>query len=76
MPLKFAANISMLFREVDEMSARYEAARKAGFEAVECIYPYLEGTPEKLGQAREAAGVQHVLINTYPGVYFDQKSKF
>ncbi|MES2830437.1 MAG: hydroxypyruvate isomerase [Pseudomonadota bacterium] len=36
---KLAANISMLFQELDFMD-RIDAAAKAGFEAVECLFPY------------------------------------
>ena len=36
---KFAANLTMLFTELPFMQ-RFEAARKAGFEAVEYLFPY------------------------------------
>lgn len=36
---KFAANLSMLFTEVDFLD-RFERAAKAGFEAVEFLFPY------------------------------------
>ena len=40
MPLKFAANISMMFTEISSFAGRYAAAKKAGFRAVECVFPY------------------------------------
>ena len=66
MPLKFAANISMLFQEIPSLANRFKAAKDAGFRYVECTFPYAEGA-EELGQAREEAGVEHVLINGWPG---------
>lgn len=69
MPLKFAANISMLFQEIPLMVNRFKAAKDAGFKYVECTFPYSEGT-EELGQAREEAGVEHVLVNGWPGKHY------
>ena len=37
--LKFCANLSMLFTEVD-LVERFERAKKAGFTAVEIQFPY------------------------------------
>ena len=67
MTLKFAANISMLFKDSGGLVARYEAARQAGFQAVECTFPYSEATPTELSEARHKAGVEQILINSYPG---------
>jgi hydroxypyruvate isomerase len=36
---RFAANLSMLFGEVDFLS-RFQAAAKAGFRGVEYLFPY------------------------------------
>ena len=36
---KFAANLSLMFTEVDFLD-RFGAARASGFEAVECLFPY------------------------------------
>lgn len=36
---RFAANLSMLFTELPLLD-RFEAAAKAGFEAVEFLFPY------------------------------------
>ncbi|MEY3969221.1 MAG: hypothetical protein RL617_234, partial [Pseudomonadota bacterium] len=36
---KFAANLTMLFNEVDFLG-RFEKAASAGFEAVEFLFPY------------------------------------
>ncbi|WAR23441.1 HYI-like protein [Mya arenaria] len=66
MPLKFAANISMLFQEIPSMVGRFKAAKDAGFKYVECTFPYAEGS-EELGEACKEAGLQHVLINNWPG---------
>ncbi|KAK7501049.1 hypothetical protein BaRGS_00007534 [Batillaria attramentaria] len=66
MPLKFAANISMMFQEIPTLAERYQAAKNAGFQFVECTFPYQEKA-EDLSKARIAAGLDHVLINGYPG---------
>ena len=62
---KFAANISFLFTEVDFLQ-RFEAARKAGFGAVEFPFPY-PYEHAALAAAVKAAGVEVVLFNLPPG---------
>lgn len=61
---RYCANLSMLFREVPLLE-RFEAAREAGFDAVEILFPY-----EESGQAilRELARnhLDLILINTPP----------
>ncbi|XP_005090132.1 putative hydroxypyruvate isomerase [Aplysia californica] len=66
MPLKFAANISMMFLELPSLEARYSAAKKAGFQYVELTFPYGESV-DSLRAAREASGLEQVLINAFPG---------
>ncbi|KAM9762158.1 putative hydroxypyruvate isomerase isoform 2-T2 [Menidia menidia] len=65
-PLKFSANISWLFTELPDLSRRIHAASAAGFRAVEAAWPYGAALPELRG-AREATGVEVVLLNTPPG---------
>ncbi|XP_034002277.1 putative hydroxypyruvate isomerase [Trematomus bernacchii] len=65
-PLKFCANISWLFTELPDFHQRISAAAAAGFQAVEAAWLY-ESDLEQLRRAREAAGVELVLINTPPG---------
>lgn len=65
-PLKFCANLTWLFTELPELSQRMYAASAAGFRAVEAAWPYEEDLQE-LRRAREATGVEVVLINTPPG---------
>jgi hydroxypyruvate isomerase len=63
--LKFAANLSMMFPEL-EPPARFQAARAAGFEAVEFLRPY--GTPvADVRQWIDDAGVELILLNSPPG---------
>ena len=62
---KFAANISFLFTEVDFLQ-RFEAARKAGFGAVEFHFPY-PYEHAALAAAVKEAGVEVVLFNLPPG---------
>ncbi len=62
---RFAANISMLFTELPFMD-RFQAARDAGFEAVEYQFAY-EFEPQALAQALKASQLQLVLHNLPPG---------
>ena len=70
MPLKFAANLSLLFTEASSLESRYALAKEAGFKAVECQFPY-EIPLEKLVAAKESSGLTHVIINSYPGGYIN-----
>lgn len=61
---RFAANLSMLFKEYPFLE-RFEAAADAGFEGVEVLFPYDDAATEivrRLGRA----GLPLVLINTPP----------
>jgi hydroxypyruvate isomerase len=62
---RLAANLSTLFKEVDFL-ARFGAAARAGFRAVEYQYPY-ECAPRDIAAAAREAGVQVVLHNTPRG---------
>jgi hydroxypyruvate isomerase len=62
---RFAANLSMMFNEVPFLE-RFEAAARAGFEAVEFLFPY-EHAPEEVAGRLRAAGVKNVLFNLPPG---------
>jgi hydroxypyruvate isomerase len=62
---RFSANISMLFGEA-EFPARFEAAARAGFSAVEIQFPYA-WDKKQLAQAAKRAGVEIVLINIAAG---------
>lgn len=62
---RFAANLSMLYPELDFLQ-RFEAAARDGFEAVEYLFPY--DYPAAELKARLAAhGLQQVLFNGPPG---------
>ena len=65
--MRFAANLNMLFTEVESLVERYAAAKAAGFRAVECSLPYSVDA-QALAQARQQSQLEHVLINTYPGM--------
>ena len=62
---KLAANLSLLFTEHGFLE-RFDAARKAGFRAVEYQYPY-EFKPSEVAAAARDAGVQVVLHNVPRG---------
>jgi hydroxypyruvate isomerase len=62
---RFSANLSFLFPELEFM-ARFEAAARAGFRAVECAFPYDED-PRELRRRRDRYGLAQVLINAPPG---------
>ncbi len=62
---KFAANLTMLFTE-EPFIDRFEAASKAGFKAVEFLFPYAH-TAQQVRNAALEAGVQIVLHNLPAG---------
>ncbi|GAA5185121.1 hydroxypyruvate isomerase family protein [Niveibacterium umoris] len=62
---RFAANLSWLFAELP-FAERFAAAARAGFEAVEFLFPY-EYAPEELARLQRDAKVQTVLFNLPPG---------
>jgi len=62
---RFSANLSTLFGEV-EMPARFGAAARAGFRAVEIQYPY-PWPKEELARIARKAAVEVVLINIPSG---------
>jgi hydroxypyruvate isomerase len=62
---KFAANLTMLFNEVPFLD-RFERAAKAGFEAVEFLFPYAFPTAEIRARLR-AHGLKLVLHNLPAG---------
>ncbi|MCW5649437.1 MAG: hydroxypyruvate isomerase [Ramlibacter sp.] len=62
---QFAANLSMLFTELPFMQ-RFAAARAAGFDAVEYLFPYVWPRDE-LAAALQANGLRQVLHNLPAG---------
>ena len=62
---KFAANLTMLFNELPFMQ-RFEAAAKAGFKAVEYLFPYAYDKKE-LAAALSVNGLEQVLHNLPAG---------
>jgi 2-dehydrotetronate isomerase len=62
---RFAANLSMLYPELDFLD-RFEAAAKDGFKAVEFLFPYAYEAKE-LAARLKSNGLQQVLFNAPPG---------
>jgi hydroxypyruvate isomerase len=62
---RFAANLSMLYPELDFLD-RFEAAARDGFRAVEFLFPYAYPQRELVARL-EANGLQQVLFNGPPG---------
>jgi hydroxypyruvate isomerase len=62
---RFAANLSMLYPELDFLD-RFEAAARDGFRAVEYLFPYAYPAAE-LAARLQANGLQQVLFNAPPG---------
>ena len=62
---RFSANISMMFTEL-AFDARFEAARNAGFGAVEFMFPY-GYVPESLASALEEYALGLSVFNLPPG---------
>jgi len=61
----FAANLSMMFQETGFLD-RFDAAARAGFKAVEFLFPY-EHPPEIVAERLERNGLALALFNTVPG---------
>ncbi|XP_064122885.1 putative hydroxypyruvate isomerase [Macrobrachium nipponense] len=64
--MKVAANLTFMFTEAGGLLARYKAAKKAGFLAVECAFPYSVPVEDVASVLRET-GLKQVLITSYPG---------
>ena len=62
---QFAANLSMMYPEIDFLD-RFEAAAKDGFKAVEFLFPYA-WKKEEIATRLKANGLQQVLFNLPPG---------
>ena len=65
-PLRFCANLSMMFCEESNLLRRYSLASSAGFKAVELAFPY-DFSKEDLAQEKDKLGLEQILINAYPG---------
>jgi 2-dehydrotetronate isomerase len=62
---KFAANLTMMFNEVP-FPKRFAAASKAGFKAVEFLFPY-DHPPQDVARWLRENGLESVLMNLPPG---------
>jgi 2-dehydrotetronate isomerase len=62
---KFAANLTMMFNEVP-FPQRFAAAAKAGFAAVEFLFPY-DYPAAEVARWLQEAGLKNVLFNMPPG---------
>ena len=62
---RFAANLSLMFTEVPFLE-RFDAAAKAGFTAVEFLFPY-DHPPETIGERLRRNGLTQALFNLPPG---------
>jgi hydroxypyruvate isomerase len=62
---KFAANLTMMFNEVDFLD-RFEAAARAGFQSVEYLFPYAYPKEQLVDRLREN-GLTQVLHNLPAG---------
>lgn len=60
----FAANLTFLFTELP-MLQRFAAAKKAGFDGVEILFPYDLATKD-LAKACQSAELEFILLNTPP----------
>ena len=68
---RFAANLTTLFAELP-LAARFEAAARAGFGAVELLFPYDED-PAELRRLLADNDLRLLLINSPPGdTYFSR----
>ena len=63
--IKFSANLSMLFTELDFLD-RFSAAKKAGFDYVEYLFPY-DFAPEQISDQLTQHNLEQVLFNLPAG---------
>jgi hydroxypyruvate isomerase len=63
---RFAANLSMMFQEIGFLD-RFDAAARAGFKAVEFLFPY-EHPPEAIAERLEKNRLSLALFNTIPAI--------
>lgn len=63
--LKFAANLTMMFAEAPFLE-RFAAARKAGFQGVEFLFPY-DFPAADVGRRVRGQGLTQALFNMPPG---------
>jgi hydroxypyruvate isomerase len=63
--MRFSANLGFLWTEL-ELPEAIRAAAAAGFDAVECHWPYATD-PAELRDALAEAGLPMVALNTRPG---------
>ncbi len=63
--IKFSANLSMLFTELDFLE-RFSAAKNAGFEYVEYLFPY-DFEPEEIADQLTSNELKQVLFNLPAG---------
>jgi len=66
---RFSANITFLFRQL-AITERFQAAREAGFQAVEILMPE-DASIDELAAAAKKSGVQVVLCNAPCGDFFE-----
>ena len=64
---RFCANLSMMFNESPFLD-RFEAASRAGFDAVEFLFPYDHPTTE-IRARLDGNGLRQVLFNAPPGAW-------
>ena len=62
---RLAANLSMMFNEVPFLD-RFDAAARAGFQAVEYLFPY-DFPATEIRRRLDGAGLKQVLFNMPPG---------
>ncbi|MQG16117.1 MAG: hydroxypyruvate isomerase [SAR202 cluster bacterium] len=63
--IKFSANLSMLFTELDFLD-RFAAAKKAGFDYVEYLFPY-DFSPDQIADQLTKNNLKQVLFNLPAG---------
>ena len=68
---RFAANLTMMFNEVPFLD-RFEAAAKAGFTAVEFLFPYDHPAVE-IGKRLQRHGLTQALFNLPPGNWPEER---
>ena len=70
---RLAANLSMMFNEVPFLD-RFAAARKAGFDGVEFLFPY-EHPAAELRKRLDGEGLTQALFNMPPGDWAKRRAR-
>ena len=71
---RFAANLSLLYTELDFLD-RFEAAARDGFKAVEFLFPYEYDAAQTARQERDELTQKTAQYSTWRRLYHEESEK-